>query len=63
MLCFPNAGNAEDMYTSEGTGVRRAPSPLLVRRPQHVGAPWHGLLLLVQRLQVAAFRMVGAVCG
>ena len=29
MLCFPNAGNAEDMYTSEGTGVRRAPSPLL----------------------------------
>ena len=31
VLCFPNAGNAEDMYTSEGTGVRRAPSPLLVR--------------------------------
>ncbi|EFN56085.1 hypothetical protein CHLNCDRAFT_145600 [Chlorella variabilis] len=29
ILCFPNAGNAEDMYTSEGTGVRRAPSPLL----------------------------------
>ncbi|PRW20885.1 Monothiol glutaredoxin- chloroplastic [Chlorella sorokiniana] len=29
VLCFPNAGNAEDMYTSEGTGVRRAPSPLL----------------------------------
>ena len=31
VLCFPNAGNAEDMYTSEGTGPRRAPSPLLVR--------------------------------
>ena len=30
ILCFPNAGNAEDMYTSEGTGVRRAPNPLLV---------------------------------
>ena len=30
ILCFPNAGNAEDMYTSEGTGVRRAASPLLV---------------------------------
>lgn len=30
ILCFPNAGNAEDMYTSEGTGPRRAPSPLLV---------------------------------
>jgi hypothetical protein len=31
IVCFPNAGNAEDMYTSEGTGPRRAPSPLLVR--------------------------------
>lgn len=31
MLCFPNAGNAEDMYTNEGTGPRRAVSPLLVR--------------------------------
>lgn len=30
VLCFPNAGNAEDMYTSEGTGARRNPSPLLV---------------------------------
>lgn len=30
VVCFANAGNAEDMYTSEGTGVRRAPSPLLV---------------------------------
>lgn len=29
VLCFPNAGNAEDMYSGEGTGVRRAPSPLL----------------------------------
>ncbi|GAB4813687.1 hypothetical protein N2152v2_000733 [Parachlorella kessleri] len=29
VLCFPNAGSAEDMYTSEGTGVRKAPSPLL----------------------------------
>lgn len=29
VLCFHNAGNSEDMYTSEGTGVRRAPSPLL----------------------------------
>ncbi len=30
-------GNAQDMYTSEGTGSRRAPSPLLVR-PQHRAA-------------------------
>ena len=30
ILCFPNAGSAEDMYTGEGTGIRRAPSPLLV---------------------------------
>ena len=29
VLCFANAGNAEDMYTNEGTGVRRAPNPLL----------------------------------
>lgn len=29
VLCFANAGSAEDMYTSEGTGTRRAPSPLL----------------------------------
>jgi len=30
VLCFPNAGNAEDMFTNEGTGVRKALSPLLV---------------------------------
>ena len=30
VLCFTNAGNAEDLYTNEGTGPRRAPSPLLV---------------------------------
>lgn len=30
VICFPSAGNAEDMYTSEGTGARRAVSPLLV---------------------------------
>uniref|UniRef100_A0A1D2ACU8 Thioesterase domain-containing protein n=1 Tax=Auxenochlorella protothecoides TaxID=3075 RepID=A0A1D2ACU8_AUXPR len=29
VLCFPSAGTSEDTYTSEGTGVRRAPSPLL----------------------------------
>ena len=29
-ICFHSSGNAEDMFTSEGTGVRRAPSPLLV---------------------------------
>ncbi|KAI8463499.1 MAG: Alpha/Beta hydrolase protein [Monoraphidium minutum] len=29
VLCFPNSGSAEDMYSSEGTGARRAPSPLL----------------------------------
>ncbi|KAL6762042.1 Alpha/Beta hydrolase protein [Haematococcus lacustris] len=29
LLCLPSAGNAEDMYTSEGTGARHAPSPLL----------------------------------
>lgn len=36
VLCFPNAGNAEDMYTSEGTGKRRSPSPLLVRLTNHI---------------------------
>ena len=30
VLCFPSAGSAEDMFTSEGTGSRKAPSPLLV---------------------------------
>lgn len=30
VLCFHNAGSAEDMYTSEGTGARRSPNPLLV---------------------------------
>lgn len=37
VLCFHNAGNAEDMFTSEGTGVRRIASPLLVGacRPHH----------------------------
>eukprot|EP00878_Enallax_costatus_P041452 GHUV01048236.1.p1 GENE.GHUV01048236.1~~GHUV01048236.1.p1 ORF type:complete len:409 (+),score=120.29 GHUV01048236.1:169-1395(+) len=29
IVCFHNSGNAEDMYTSEGTGTRRAGSPLL----------------------------------
>jgi surfactin synthase thioesterase subunit len=29
VLCFANAGNAEDAFTSEGTGARRSPSPLL----------------------------------
>ncbi|EIE19364.1 alpha/beta-hydrolase [Coccomyxa subellipsoidea C-169] len=29
VVCFPNAGNAEDMYTSEGTGARKVSSPLL----------------------------------
>ncbi|EFJ44187.1 hypothetical protein VOLCADRAFT_118842 [Volvox carteri f. nagariensis] len=29
ILAFHSAGNAEDMWTSEGTGVRRSPSPLL----------------------------------
>lgn len=31
IICFHSAGNAQDMFTSEGTGTRRAPSPLLVR--------------------------------
>lgn len=29
VLCWANAGNAEDMYTNEGVGARRAASPLL----------------------------------
>lgn len=29
VACFHNAGSAEDMFTSEGTGVRKAASPLL----------------------------------
>jgi hypothetical protein len=32
VVCFHNAGSAEDMFTSEGTGVRKAASPLLVRQ-------------------------------
>ena len=31
VLCFHNAGSAEDMFTSEGTGARKTASPLLVR--------------------------------
>lgn len=31
VVCFHSAGCAEDMFSSEGTGTRRAPSPLLVR--------------------------------
>ena len=38
VLCFANAGNAEDMWTSEGTGPRRAPSPLLVRARERARA-------------------------
>jgi hypothetical protein len=30
VLCFPNSGSSEDVFSSEGTGSRRAPSPLLV---------------------------------
>lgn len=33
VLCFCNAGSAEDMFTSEGSGARRAVSPLLVCFP------------------------------
>ncbi len=32
LLAFHSSGNAEDMWTSEGTGARRAKSPLLVSR-------------------------------
>jgi len=31
IVAFPCAGSAEDMYSAEGTGERRAASPLLVR--------------------------------
>lgn len=34
VLCFHNAGSAEDMFTSEGTGARQSPSPLLVSTAQ-----------------------------
>lgn len=43
VLCFPSSGNAEDMYTSEGSGTRRAPSPLLEWCRGH-----HAELLAVQ---------------
>ena len=36
VLCFPNAGSAEDMFSSEGSGSRRVSSPLLVGLPPHV---------------------------
>jgi hypothetical protein len=49
VLCFPNAGNAEDMYTSEGTGVRRAPSPLLVRADGE--AAWRAMTAAGNRQQ------------
>lgn len=35
IVCFPNAGNAEDMYTSEGSGARKQPSPLLEYCREH----------------------------
>ncbi len=35
LVCFPNAGNAEDMYTSEGSGARKQPSPLLEHCREH----------------------------
>ncbi len=35
LVCFPNAGNAEDMYTSEGSGTRKQPSPLLEHCREH----------------------------
>ena len=35
LVCFPNAGNAEDMYTSEGSGARKQPSPLLEYCREH----------------------------
>ena len=43
VLCFHNAGSAEDMYTSEGTGARRSPSPLLVSTAQ-----LHSLNMMMQ---------------
>lgn len=30
LLCFHNAGSSEDMFSSEGSGIRKAQSPLLV---------------------------------
>lgn len=35
ILCFHSAGCAEDMFTSEGTGSRRAVSPLLEAAKAH----------------------------
>jgi len=29
VICFPNAGNSEDMFSSEGSGARRQPSALI----------------------------------
>ncbi len=51
VLCFPSAGTSEDTYTSEGTGVRRAPSPLLVGTWMGEGAPqdWEVCLLYTKK--------------
>ena len=41
VLCFHNAGNEENMYTSEGLGARKAPSPLLVNHQKAVSFYYH----------------------
>ena len=54
MLCFANAGSAEDMYTSEGTGNRRAPSPMLVcpgKLTQQLVMTQHAVPLCLSRLE------------
>ncbi len=41
VVALHSAGNSEDMWTAEGTGARRAPSPLLVRGQGAEGHGWH----------------------
>ncbi len=66
MLCFPNAGSAEDMYTSEGTGARRSPSPLLVSNYRAAPASKAGRHALRTRLALPIKRRlqdVGRIAG
>ena len=71
MLCFPSAGSAEDMFTSEGTGARKAPSPLLVSTasgpPAGAASCWPSVLGRKQAAglepgKIGAHALQGAAC-
>ena len=53
LLCLCSSGNSEDMFSSEGTGTRRAPSPLLewcrANRVEMMVGPSHASLRQLHR--------------